>query len=174
MAETNKVKVIDRGWNKLIKKFFGLKSSGKAVAVGFQGSEAEIESPEHGGLTNVELAAIHEFGTKNGRIPARPMIRQTFDKNQNKYDTEMKKISAKFFDPHNVSIDGELLMLGQDFRTDIIQAVVNDEFQPWADSTQLQKDKQGKAGDPPLWDTNQLVNSIRALVTDHLDTMRAA
>ncbi len=41
-------------------------------------SDEEVET-EHGELTIVELAAIHEFGAPNAGIPERSFIRKTFE-----------------------------------------------------------------------------------------------
>jgi hypothetical protein len=157
------VVVIDRGWSKIIKNATTV-AKGKAASVGFQGSEAEMIDPEHGGMTNVELAAIHEFGTKDGKIPARPMIQQTFSKQSSKIDKEMVKITQKFLEGKNV--DGDLLLLGEEFKSDIIQEIRNDSFAPWAQSTQEYKEKQGFSGDVPLWMTGQLVNALTAVVVE--------
>jgi phage gpG-like protein len=169
MAKTNTFKIIDRGWNKLKKQSLTL-SKGKATAVGFQGSEAEIVDPEHGGLTNVELAAIHEFGTKDGRIPERPMIRQTFDENQSKYEKEMANVARAFYDGKN--IDGELLVVGEGVKADVFKKVRGAQFEPWAPLTMAMKALIGKEGDVPLWDTGQLMNSLTAIVTDNPNEKR--
>jgi phage gpG-like protein len=157
------VVVIDRGWGKIIKNATTV-AKGKAASVGFQGSEAEMIDPEHGGMTNVELAAIHEFGTKDGKIPARPMIQQTFSKHSSKIDKAMVKVSKDFFDGKN--IDGELRMVGEDFRSDIIQEIRNDSFKEWAQSTEVYKEKQGRSGDVPLWMSGQLVNALTTVVVE--------
>lgn len=154
-----KVKIVDRGWNKIKKNVFKIGSIGKAVSVGWQGSEAGIE---HEGMTNVELASIMEFGTKDGTIPPRPMYRQTFDQMQQSYWGELGSITKKALGGQDV--DGLLLLLGERFRSDIIRAVKGNQFKPWADSTREQKIAQGKGGDVPLWDTGQLMNATRAVV----------
>lgn len=157
------VKIIDRGWNKLQKKAFKLKN-GKAAAVGFQGSKGELASEAHAGLSNIELAAIHEFGTIDGRIPERPMIRNTFDQNKDKYAKEMKKVARDFYAGRE--IDGDLLLAGEQHRTDIMRKVKAGQFEEWAESTKKRKEAQGRAGDKPLWVTSQLINSLTVEVVD--------
>jgi phage gpG-like protein len=184
MADLNKVKVIDRGWNKLQKQTLTLKE-GKATTVGFQGSEAEIIDPEHGGLTNVELGAIHEFGTVDGRIPERhefgtvdgriperPMIRRTFDENKAKYEKDLIKAVGRFYDTLGSGLEGSLLLIGEDFKADVIQKVRGAEFKDWADSTKAMKLLQGRQGDVPLWMSGQLMNSLTAIVTDNPNEKR--
>ena len=64
---------IDRGWRKLRQT---MKAASDAHAkVGVLAGKGAEESRE--GLTNAELAAVHEFGTKDGRVPERSFIRAT-------------------------------------------------------------------------------------------------
>ncbi len=160
---SKEVVVIDRGWSKIIKNATAV-AKGKAASVGFQGSEAGMIAPEHGGMTNIELAATHEFGTKDGKIPARPMIQQTFSKHLSKIDKSMAKLTKDFFDGKNV--DGELRLVGEEFRSDIIQEIRNDSFAIWAQSTQEYKERQGFSGDVPLWMTGQLVNALTTVIVE--------
>lgn len=46
-----------------------------------QGGDKEVET-EHGALSIVELATIHEFGAPGAGIPARSFIRETFDSDE--------------------------------------------------------------------------------------------
>jgi phage gpG-like protein len=157
------IKVIDRGWSKIVRELTKAKN-GKAAAVGFQGDKGEITSPDHGDMTNVELGAIHEFGTRDGRLPERPMIRQTFDGNVSKYKKEMDRIGKEITAGKNV--EGELLLLGEEFKNDIMKSVRNDEFAGWAESTIAAKELLGKAGGVPLWVTGQLMNALTTEVVD--------
>jgi len=156
MAE--QVKVIDRGWEK-IKKEASKLLKGKAVSVGWQGTEAGID---HEGMTNVEVASIMEFGTKDGKIPERPMFRSTYEENKQKYDKEIEKIAKGFY--KDGTVEGNLLVLGEQFKSDIISKVKSNPFQEWAESTREQKEREGKAGDVVLWDTGQMLNALTAVI----------
>jgi phage gpG-like protein len=161
MAEN--VKVIDRGWSKILKAI-GKLEKGRASSVGFQGNEAELQAPDHGDMTNVELGAIHEFGTNDGRIPSRPMLRSTFDKKQKEYEAEMVRINKKV--TAGESVEDDLLLLGEQFKGDILDAVRGDEFEDWADSTIKKKELEGGAHGVPLWVSGQLMNALTAVVVD--------
>lgn len=51
---------------------------GPHVTVGVQGTEA---AEDRGfGMSNVKLALVHEFGSKDGRVPQRSFIRSTIDR----------------------------------------------------------------------------------------------
>lgn len=155
MAE-QKVKLVDRGWDNIKKQ--AIKAvSGKVASVGWQGNSA---TEDHGGVTNVEVAAWMEFGTRD--IPERPMLRQTFDKNLSKYEKEMKLIANTFYTGKD--IDGLLLVLGERYRGDMIQEIRSRAFAEWAESTLMSKALQNKSGDVPLWDTGQLINASGVVV----------
>lgn len=72
---------IDRGMKAMVRRFIRYKR-GPYVTVGIQGTEAEEE--REFGETNVTLAVVHEFGSKDGRIPQRSFIRSTIDRERNK------------------------------------------------------------------------------------------
>ena len=69
----------DRGWKKLRREVFGF---GKHVTVGVHG---EDDGRKDGQIGNVELMAVHEFGSERAGIPERSVIRLTIDKNLTKY-----------------------------------------------------------------------------------------
>lgn len=78
----------DKGWTAFIKRMIQMK--GATVKVGVlakEGAEHEEGSP----LTKAEIAAVLEFGTKDGHIPARPALRSTFDEKRD----AIRALSAK-------------------------------------------------------------------------------
>lgn len=157
----------DLGWNKLVKGIRKL-SKGQAAAVGIQGTKASITEKEHEGMTNVELGAVMEFGTKDEKIPPRPFLAQTFDENLTEYKAEQVRLAAQFYGTGK-SPKGPSLILAEKYRTDVIEAVKKNSFQEWAESTRRMKERQGKEGDVPLWDTGQLINSISSAWGDLRD-----
>jgi len=155
MAE--KVKVVDKGWNRLVtlaKKYSG---SGKAASVGIQGPDASEPKKESPKVTNVLVATVHEFGSPRRNIPQRSFIGATYDKNAKVYDKELQRIGAMMAEGHD--IDGELQVLGDLYRGDIIMRI-NSDIPP--------KTQRQEAGDPEpaLIRTNQLRDSITAIVVD--------
>jgi hypothetical protein len=154
------VKVIDRGWNRIVKNHQRIQS-GLAVSVGIQGSQAEAD---HGGATNVTVGAVHEYGAPKWNIPERSYMRSTFDEGLFKYERALQKVAKTFF--VGIPVEGELLLLGEFYRKDIIDKIKQGLSPSWADSTAAQKAREGKSGDPILWDTGQLVNSLIAVVVE--------
>jgi hypothetical protein len=153
-----KVRVTDKGWNKIMstaKKYAGLK--GRVASVGIQGTTAGTR--QGAPATNVMVGTVHEFGSPQRNIPERSFIRSTFDENVSKYEAELERISE--MGAEGKEIEGELLLLAEKFRADILAKLASDIPPP----TQRQQDPNNrKSGDPALFDTGQLWNSITAQV----------
>lgn len=159
----NKLKVVDKGWDDIKKKMLGLKI-GKAASVGVQGSEA---GEDHGGPTNVMIGSVHEFGSKT--VPQRPHWRSTFDEKQSKYQKEMDKIAKRVYEPGQGTIDGDLLLLGEMYKKDVIDKIKSKLSPSLADGTIAHK----KGEDTPLIDTGQYINSFTAIVVKETEVDRS-
>ena len=153
------VKIVDRGWDK-IKKQAVKAVPGIVSSVGWQAPKGDQIEAEHNGLTNVQIGAWVEFGT-SGMAPWFP-LRNTFDVHKSDYEKELVSISKAFFG--GAKIEGQIRVLGEKYRGDIIKAVKNKQLRNWKDSTAEAKAAEGKGGDPPLWNSSQLINSINVLV----------
>lgn len=78
----------DKGAKRLAK---ALKQSA-IVTVGIHEKEgAEAKDPE-GGLSLVEVAAVHEFGSEAANIPRRSFIRDWFDETEQKQQERLRKL----------------------------------------------------------------------------------
>lgn len=150
------VKVIDRGWND-IKKQLQEYSDGKVAAIGIQGQKA---AGDHGGITNAELGAIHEYGSQDGKIPERSHLRSTMADEEKANEKKLKDIATKrIFD--GKSADGDLFLLGEEMRAKVINKIKGGLQPPLAETTLA-----GRGEGPPLWDTGQYLNSITSEVVD--------
>jgi len=149
-----KLKIIDRGWTKIVKGLAGMKI-GKVAAVGVQGSAA---GEDHGGLTNATLAAYHEYGG-NPNPPERSFLRSTMDDNKAKYDKELEKIAKGIFEGGG-TLEGHLLLLGEQYRADVIEKIRTSIPPPLSPYTIAQK----KGETTALIDTGQLLNSLSVQV----------
>ncbi len=151
------IRVIDRGWNAIARKLLAL-SDGRVASVGVQGEQALAD---HDGLTNAELAAIHEYGTQDGTIPERSFLRSTEADEEDWISGELAKIAKeKVFkgkDP-----EGSILLMGEGFKAKVIKKIKAGLEPPLADSTVAARG----GSDTPLWDTGQLVNALSAEVVD--------
>lgn len=71
------VRDIDRGMRAMVRRF-KLHKGGPNVTVGIQSTDAAQSRGFD--QTNVTLAAVHEFGSKDGHIPQRSFMRSTIDR----------------------------------------------------------------------------------------------
>jgi len=125
-----------------------------AVKAGIPESEGG-QKPEAGGPTVAEYAAWNEYGTANGRIPARPFIRGWVENNGG----QIKKMTEFLF--KKVS-EGEMTAaeamekLGQFGESGIKKYIREGTFEENKKST-----VRHKGSDKPLIDTGTMRNSIR-------------
>lgn len=147
----------DRGWRALMKVATDIKS-GAYVKVGVLDDGKGSES--HGALTNAELAGIHEFGTADGHVPARPFIRSTFEAQEATARAMLKKLIGGLVSG-GVTLDQSLGLVGLFLATEIRKTVTDGEGvpPPNAPSTIARK-----GSDRPLVDTAQMINSVSWLV----------
>lgn len=152
MAKTKGGIDIDRGWKRIAKRARQPKVSAK---VGIQAPEAE--ATRKGGITNVLLGMVHEFGSE--RVPERSHFRSTFDEKQKDYQAELDRIAQAMLD--GARLKGEMLLLGEEYRADVLDKIRSSIPPPLADVT-----VERKGGETtPLIDTGQYLNSIRVVVT---------
>ena len=156
MAATNKVKVIDKGWNAIMKNM--KQANGFVASVGVQGSEGG-EKHSSGRMTNAQLGSIHEYGRG---VPQRSHWRSTFDENQAKYQKELDNISRKVYSPQDGTFKGDLLLLGEQYKTDVIRKIHSSIAPDLEEATKIQH----KGETVPLLDTGQYIGSFSAVLTD--------
>ncbi len=79
----------DTGWIAFMKRMGEMKNA--TVKVGVLASSGAEEREEGSPLTKAEIAAVLEFGTKDGHIPERPALRSAYDENR----AAIKALAAK-------------------------------------------------------------------------------
>lgn len=157
------VKTLDKGLAKLQKRIATLSQSDSFVKAGVLGTKAK---ENRDGLTTAQLAAVHEFGTRDGRIPERPFLRGTFRRNREAYRGFLTVITRDGVIAGKISLREALGQLGLKMQADIrntIQQSIG--LAPNAPSTyarKLAKSYAGAApGDPrPLIDTGRLLGAV--------------
>lgn len=132
--------------------------AGKEVVVGV--TRASAGRHQTGEINNAELAAVHEFGTKDGRIPERSFIRSSMADNRDTYvkshaDNLRKVVRGEM--PFDKSLD----LLGVRAAADVQQNIRNGDFESLAQAT---IDRKGSS--KPLIDTGNLRQSITHEVRD--------
>ncbi len=125
------------------------KSGGLRVSVGVQGAQA---AQDRGGITQGELVNVLEFGSEDGKIPARPAFAMTFDMNEQRYAKALQAAQALVL-LQGGDVKGPLLEVGERYRADVVRNVARRRLplEPNAPSTIARK-----GSDVPLADTGQL------------------
>lgn len=150
MPKNNVVFDKDYGYDKLFTSF-RLAPDDTKVVVGFLRSGAIYDKT---GVSVAKIAAIHEFGSKDGRIPERSFMRSSIDGNQKQLEDLIKKLTAKIVDKRMSTVVA-LGLIGQFLRDKMVSKINAGVPPPNAPYT-IEK----KGSSKPLIDTGQLKGSI--------------
>lgn len=82
----------DKGWNELMTSF-RLKAGETAALVGYTQSSGKYKGKDS--MTVAQVAAIQEYGSKDGKIPERSFIRSAMKEHEKEFKKLQKKVSAK-------------------------------------------------------------------------------
>jgi hypothetical protein len=124
-----------------------------------------IGKGSHGdeGITMVELAAIHEFGSPKAHIPERSFIRSTCERERERIGRITQGLAADFIagKPLATALGQLGAFLAHEIKKTITEKLITPEEKP---ATKIAKNR--RAGQPddaettPLVDTGRLVNAI--------------
>lgn len=128
------------------------------VKVGILGADARRKSAD-GTLSMSELGLVHEYGTRDGRVPERSFIRRTFNQNR----PELTKVCAEAAKRFIAGEDMERVLnkLGAWGAAKVKATITEGEGVP-PPLKQATIDRKGSSR--PLVDTGQLKNSITWVV----------
>jgi phage gpG-like protein len=118
-----------------------------------------------GGITMAELAAVHEFGSRNGRIPERSFLRRALLEYRPEIRREMRRVLevvARGETPRKAL--ARLAVRLEGFVKDTIDRLTSPRHAPSTLRKRLRET--GDSTPKLLVDTGQLRNSITAIVTD--------
>ncbi len=141
----------DRGWNQL-RRELARTTQGTHITVGVQGEEGE--RIRDGGLSNAELASVHEFGSADGHIPERSFLRATIDEQAPEYRKLVKQLATRVID-RKLQVTQALELLGQRVVADIRKRISGRIDPPNTEQTIRRK-----GSSVPLISTNQMTNAI--------------
>lgn len=155
----SKSKITDRdlGWARL--KTEMARADGSHVNVGILSDSgmAKIRTPEGGieeaDVTLPQVAFWQEYGTRRG-VPERPFIRNTHDKNKDKYARAMKR-QLKMIAAGTMTMKQALGRLGEKAAADVKKEMRNLRTPPNAPATIA-----AKGSSNPLIDTGTLLRSV--------------
>lgn len=151
-----KIRERDLGMAAILK---ALKAPGREIhlKVGVVGPDATSPHDSESGLTNAELAMIHEFGAPGAGIPERSFIRSTMDAGRSEYlNVLMPKVLRAVLD-RRISIYQAFELVGQRMSADVKKRITAGESipPPLAEETVKRK-----GSSRSLVDTGRLVASI--------------
>lgn len=173
-APTAYVKTIDSGWKRIQELAKSIKNGDAYVKAGVLGSKAQEIHDEQaaaapGGsewkpLTNVKLALIHEYGTRDGHVPERSFVRSSFRKHRAGYEALLARLVGDAVLTGRMSYEKALALVGMKMASDMRQGIRDFIPPPNAPSTLKRKlalTRPGSTGQPiPLIDTGRLLGSI--------------
>ncbi len=132
------------------------------VAVGILQDESH-----DGNFSMVDLAMVHEYGSRDGRIPQRSFIRTTCDAKRQKHLKIIQKLQSKVLSG-SITTNQALMQLGEVVSKDMVQAINKGIKPDLAESTKKakirslkkQKKKLSGIGFKPLIETGDLKGHI--------------
>lgn len=144
----------------------GLPSGKLSLRVGFLGDGTAQRDGD--GITNPQLAAVHEFGYPEGNIPERPFMGPSFDKQREKYRQDLLALVRRAGNDA-AAMEKGLGLLGTRMVTDIRDFIVGGAPIAPENTPEVKRRKERKSSGAPggvrtLVDTGQLVRSISWVV----------
>ncbi len=143
----------DLGWNEILKVAAEIKQS--KVRVGVIGERAEAKE-EGSPLTVGEIAAVLEYGTEDGHIPARPFVRGTFDAERENLVALGRKLIRGALDG-KITVEKGLNIIGSTLANAIKRRITDGSGVPPPNAPSTIA---AKGSDRPLVDTGRLLGAI--------------
>jgi hypothetical protein len=94
-------------------------------AVGKHGPVKQSGEP----LTIAEIAAVHEFGSRDGKIPERSFMRSTFDEKRGEYVELMRKLLVQLVE-QKIDVEKLLKIVGMRVSMDMRRKIQSGEIKP--------------------------------------------
>jgi len=138
----------------------GREAKNTSLTVGVHENEAHRTDGD--GITNAQLAELHEFGSRDGHTPARPVIRSTLAANRRLYQELGAKLFKRYLNGHEESVESALAKLGIRIVRDM-KVYARKNLLPLAASTIASKRRHGMPRpNAPLFGTGAYMESIKA------------
>lgn len=137
-----------------------------SLRVGFLGDGTAQRAED--GITNPQLAAVHEFGVPEKNIPERAFMGPSFDKQREKYRQQMRDLIARAGSDAS-AIERGLGLIGAGMVSDVRDYIVGGPSVGRDNSDEVKRRKarntaNNKWGIRTLVDTGQMVRSISWVV----------
>lgn len=129
-------------------------ATGSYVKVGVLDDGRGAES--RGGISNAQIAAIHEFGSRDGRIPERSFLRSTFAAKKPEYLRDLKTLLLRVVEGRD-SIERILNVMGAKIAADVKNRVTQGSAIPPPNAPATVK---RKGSFRTLIDTGRMIGSV--------------
>jgi phage gpG-like protein len=139
----------DKREQKRLEKLVGKLKKAPHVAVGILQDEAHDEH-----FSMVDLAMVHEYGSRGGGIPERSFIRSTCDTKKKDHVKLIGKLQDKILRGH-LTTKQALTAMGEVVSKDMVQTI-NAGIEPALEAATIKR----KGSSKPLIDTGRLKGSI--------------
>ena len=149
----------DRGWKALFERLEVLKKHDVNVRVGIFSDEKGGGEEREGGLTNVEIAAVHEFGAPEANIPERPFIRSTFDAYKQEYAEMVTKVLRGVIEG-KLGVKQALDLVGAKMVADINKVVRQTQGPAYGFAPLKPETIDRKGSSRPLIDTGRMIAAV--------------
>lgn len=152
----------DLGWKAFFQNVADMVRDQKKIKVGVLEDSAKGSVPVAGGsITMAELAVVHEFGTEDGRIPARSFIGSTFDEQRDNLLTVSKNLVKDCLFAKQ-TVDGALEILGAQLVEAVKDKINSGDITPPNTESTIER----KGSDTPLLDTGALRDAVSYKLSD--------
>lgn len=149
-ADDMTVRERDLGWLDIKRELRTMRRK-PYVAIGLQAGD----DAHDGDFSTVELGSVHEFGSRDGRIPERSWLRSAFDLHRVDYQRLIDRIVTSIY-AGRTTVRRGLSILGQKAETDAKKQIVDLKTPPNAPSTIARKGSSN-----PLIDTGRMLATVR-------------
>jgi hypothetical protein len=143
----------DKGYSRIVRKMDD--ADGIKVAVGFTAPEAGAIVHDETDLSNVQIAALLEFGAPIAGIPERSVLRATFDAKIDSWNALFVTVAEKIYSTEQESPVRLLGIIGEKAKADMINTI-NAGIPPPLKAATIAR----KGSSKPWIDTGQVKGSI--------------
>lgn len=161
MARKSKVTDTDKGWRNIVEELTLFAKSDVYIGLNEGNFPKHLDENDQVGISMAAIGAVHEFGSRDGRIPARPWLRSAVDSQRKQISDAIGDVYSEIVKQVRTATVGlnRLGLLGVNIvRTYML--VTGPAI--WLALSPVTVDAKGS--DKPLVDTGQLVGSVTYVI----------
>jgi len=137
---------------------------GQEVLVGIPAEKSHREDGEP--VNNAQLGYIHEFGSPQANIPARPFLIPGVEAVEDRVAERLKNAATAALAGKKEVVDSELIGVGLTAQAAVRHQITSGDHVELAPRTLAARRKRGRTETDPLVDTGKLRNSINYVIRE--------